>query len=31
MTQRQYIITRKLNILELGQTLGNISIMPAAS
>jgi transposase InsO family protein len=25
MTQRQYIITRKLNILELGQTLGNIS------
>jgi transposase InsO family protein len=25
MTQRQYIITRKLNILELGKTLGNIS------
>ena len=25
MTQRQYIITRKVNILELGQTLGNIS------
>lgn len=25
MTQRQYIITRKLNILELGATLGNIS------
>ena len=25
MTQRQYIINRKLNILELGRTLGNIS------
>lgn len=25
MTQAQYIINRKLNILELGQTLGNIS------
>ncbi len=25
MTQSQYIINRKLNILELGQTLGNIS------
>lgn len=25
MTQTQYIINRKLNILELGQTLGNIS------
>lgn len=25
MTQRQYIINRKLNILELGATLGNIS------
>jgi len=25
MTQQQYIISRKLNILELGQTLGNIS------
>jgi len=25
MTQRQYIISRKLNILELGSTLGNIS------
>ena len=25
MTQRQYIIQRKLNILDLGQTLGNIS------
>jgi len=25
MTQQQYIINRKLNILELGQTLGNIS------
>jgi transposase InsO family protein len=25
MTQRQYIINRKLNILELGKTLGNIS------
>ena len=25
MTQRQYIITRKLNILDLGRTLGNIS------
>ena len=25
MTQNQYIINRKLNILELGQTLGNIS------
>lgn len=25
MTQRQYIINRKLNILELGTTLGNIS------
>lgn len=25
MTQRQYIITRKLNILDLGATLGNIS------
>jgi len=25
MTQRQYIINRKLNILELGNTLGNIS------
>ncbi len=25
MTQQQYIITRKLNILELGQVLGNIS------
>ncbi len=25
MTQRQYIISRKLNILELGATLGNIS------
>lgn len=25
MTQRQYIINRKLSILELGQTLGNIS------
>lgn len=25
MTQAQYIIHRKLNILELGQTLGNIS------
>ena len=25
MTQGQYIINRKLNILELGATLGNIS------
>ena len=25
MTQNQYIINRKVNILELGQTLGNIS------
>ena len=25
MTQRQYIINRKLNIVELGATLGNIS------
>jgi molybdenum-dependent DNA-binding transcriptional regulator ModE len=25
MTQSQYIIKRKLNILELGETLGNIS------
>lgn len=25
MTQRQYIINRKLNIIELGKTLGNIS------
>lgn len=25
MTQQQYIIQRKLNILELGETLGNIS------
>ena len=25
MTQQQYIIERKLNILELGQTLGNLS------
>lgn len=25
MTQRQSIINRKLNILELGRTLGNIS------
>ena len=25
MTQRQYIINRKLNIMELGKTLGNIS------
>lgn len=25
MTQEQYLIKRKLNILELGQTLGNIS------
>ena len=25
MTQGQYVIKRKLNILELGQTLGNIS------
>jgi len=25
MTQSQYIIKRKLNILEFGQTLGNIS------
>ena len=25
MTQSQYIINRKLNILELGQALGNIS------
>jgi transposase InsO family protein len=25
MTQRQYIISRKLNILDLGRTLGNIS------
>jgi hypothetical protein len=25
MTQTQYIIGRKLNILELGKTLGNIS------
>jgi molybdenum-dependent DNA-binding transcriptional regulator ModE len=25
MTQRQYIINRKLNILDLGRTLGNIS------
>lgn len=25
MTQAQYVINRKLNILELGQTLGNIS------
>ena len=25
MTQQQYIINRKLNIMELGQTLGNIS------
>ncbi len=25
MTQDQYLIRRKLNILELGQTLGNIS------
>lgn len=25
MTQRHYIINRKLNILELGRTLGNIS------
>ncbi len=25
MTQSQYIISRKLNILELGSTLGNIS------
>jgi len=25
MTQQQYIISRKLNILELGQVLGNIS------
>ena len=26
MTQQQYIINRKLNILELGETLGNISL-----
>ena len=26
MTQRQYMISRKLNILELGATLGNISL-----
>jgi hypothetical protein len=25
MTQSQYVINRKLNILELGETLGNIS------
>ena len=25
MTQDQYVIRRKLNILELGETLGNIS------
>jgi transposase len=25
MTQKQYVIRRKLNILELGETLGNIS------
>jgi molybdenum-dependent DNA-binding transcriptional regulator ModE len=25
MTQKQYIISRKLNILEVGRTLGNIS------
>jgi hypothetical protein len=25
MTQSQYLIRRKLNILELGSTLGNIS------
>jgi ACT domain-containing protein len=25
MTHQQYIINRKLNIMELGQTLGNIS------
>ena len=25
MNQKQYIINRKLNILELGKTLGNIS------
>ena len=25
MTQSQYVIRRKLNILELGETLGNIS------
>ena len=25
MTQSQYLIKRKLNILELGETLGNIS------
>ena len=25
MTQNQYVIRRKLNILELGQTLDNIS------
>ena len=25
MTQNQYVIRRKLNILELGETLGNIS------
>ena len=25
MTQQQYIIGRKVNILELGETLGNIS------
>ena len=25
MTKEQYIINRKMNILELGQTLGNIS------
>ena len=25
MTQNQYVIRRKLNILELGATLGNIS------
>ena len=26
MTQQQYIINRKLNILELGEKLGNISL-----
>ena len=26
MTQQQYIINRKMNILELGETLGNISL-----
>ena len=25
MTQNQYVIRRKLNILELGETLGNMS------